>query len=536
MPTLAKHKYLRVILGALGSLRPFYGGLSRPLLGVTLVMLNLLPPSTLASNNPREGLAVAPLIISEFRVRGPNGANDEFVEIYNRDAIAHTVSSVDGSSGYALAASDGVARFVIPNGTVIPAGGHYLGVNSVGYSLSAYPAGNGSTATGDVTFTMNITDNVGIALFQTSTPANFTLANRLDAMGSTAEANTLYKEDTGYPSLTPFSIDYSFYRDLLDGSPKDTDSNAADFLFVDTNGTSAGAGQRLGAPSPENLSSPVGCCLPGSSLKVSLVDPNAEVMAPPNLVRDLTSDPANNSTFGTISIRRKFTNTGRQAVTRLRFRVTDLTTFPSPSGIADLRPRTSAAVTVTVNGAPIVVQGTALEQPPSQPNGGGFNSTMSVGSISLATPLAPGASVYVQFLLGIQQTGCERLELEVPINYDTCNTGAQIATYTFTCDSFSAVGIGTPASGYAAMRVWVGAPFGPALIDSYADKGVPTAYAAIAANGSYSTTATFPRQGGILVGRIYRTASATFGSWDSGVFQDVSVNCPTLLFLPVIRR
>jgi hypothetical protein len=51
------------------------------------------------------------------------------------------------------------------------------------------------------------------------------------------------------------------------------------------------------------------------------------------------------------------------------------------------------------------VQGTTLEQPPSQPNGGGFNSSMSSGTVTLGTPLANGASINVRFLLGIQQTG-----------------------------------------------------------------------------------------------------------------------------------
>jgi hypothetical protein len=125
-------------------------------------------------------------VISEFRFRGPNGANDEFVEIYNNTDTDHTVASSDGSSGYALIASDGVIRFVIPNGTVIPARGHYLGVNSVAYSLASYPAGNGNTATGDATFTTDIPDNNGVALFNTSNVANFTLANRFDAAGSTS--------------------------------------------------------------------------------------------------------------------------------------------------------------------------------------------------------------------------------------------------------------------------------------------------------------------------------------------------------------
>src|SRR5687767_3640365 len=154
--------------------------------------------------------ATAQLIISEFRVRGPNGANDEYVVVSNPSASTHTVAG--GGTGYALAASDGVARFVIPNGTVIPGYGSYLGVNSVGYSLASYPAGNGTTATGDATYTTNISDNAGIALFNTSVAGNFVLANRFDAVGSTSEANTLYKEGTGYPALTPFSIDYAFTR------------------------------------------------------------------------------------------------------------------------------------------------------------------------------------------------------------------------------------------------------------------------------------------------------------------------------------
>src|SRR3569832_2577513 len=83
--------------------------------------------------------ASAQLIISEFRVRGPNGANDEFIEIYNNSGADHTVAG--GGTGYAVAASNGVARCVIPNGTIIPNRGHYLCVNSVGYSLAFFFVG-----------------------------------------------------------------------------------------------------------------------------------------------------------------------------------------------------------------------------------------------------------------------------------------------------------------------------------------------------------------------------------------------------------
>jgi hypothetical protein len=363
------------------------------------------------------------LVISEFRVRGPNGMNDEFIEITNVSGADHTVDALSGT-GYGIAASDGTTRCSIPNGTVIPNRGHYLCVNSIGYSLASYPAGNGTTATGDATYTTNIADNAGIALFNNNSGGGaYTLANRLDAVGSTSEANTLYKEGTGYPALVAFSINYSFYRDNCGkggsittfapcptgGNLKDTNNNAADFVFVDTNGTSAGAGQRLGAPGPENLSSPIER---NASFAVNLLDICVAAPSPPNRVRDFTSDPPNNSTFGTLDIRRTIVNNTGGNVTRLRFRIVDLTTFPAPSGIADLRPRTSTAVVVTVDRPPcgsgtsnVTVQGTTLEQPAPQPNGGGFNSSMSAGVVTLATPIANGASVDVRFLLGIQQTG-----------------------------------------------------------------------------------------------------------------------------------
>ena len=378
------------------------------------------------------------LMISEFRLRGPSGANDEFIEIYNPGSAPHTVSASDGSGGYGLAASDGVVRFVIPNGTVIPARGHYLGVNSVAYSLSSYPAGNGTTATGDATYTTDIPDNVGIALFSTSNPANFALGTRIDAVASTFEANTLYKEGTGYSPLSPSSIEYSYYRDYCPGTvltngssrgcqagsgglPKDTDNNEADFVFVSTNGEIIGAGRKLGAPGPENLSSPINR---NTTVSVVILDASVSAGSPPNRVRNLTADPANNSTFGTMDIRRRVVNDTGVAVTRLRFRIIDITTSEAFFGTADLRARSSTAVVVSgVNdeatcspsAAPcsVTIQGTTLEQPPSQPIGGGFNSSQSAGTVSLDTPLAPGASINVRFLLGVERTGTFRFYLNV---------------------------------------------------------------------------------------------------------------------------
>ena len=182
---------------------------------------------------------------------------------------------------------------------------------------------------------------------------------------------------------------------------------------MDTNGTSAGAGQRLGAPGPANLAAPV----TGNIVTNALLD-SCVANAPPNVVRDFTSDPPNNSTFGTLDVRRTFTNTSGAPITALRFRIIDLTTFPAPSGFADTRPRTSTNMVVTVDRPPcgagtsnITVFGTTLDQPPSQPNGGGFGSTFTVPSVTIGTPLAAGASIDLRFLLGLQQTGFARFAI-----------------------------------------------------------------------------------------------------------------------------
>jgi hypothetical protein len=335
--------------------------------------------------------------------------------------------TLDGSAGYSVVAQDNVVRFTIPNGTVIPARGHYLGVNSVNYSLSNYPAGNGTTAIGDTTFTTDIPDNNGVAIFNTATLGNFATATRLDAAGFTTSP-TLFKEGTGLPTLIPISINYSFYRDNCGksgsittagtcpsgGAVIDSDNNATDFIFADTLATSGvGAGQRLGAPGPENLSSPV---QRNGAFGATLLDPGVSASSAPNRVRDLTPGPIATSMFGTLSIRRTIINNTAAPITRLRFRIVDITTFPAAGGYADLRAITSGTLlNVAITGPNpacpanlCTVQGTTLEVPPTQANGGGFNSTLSAGTITLAAPLAPGGMVNVQFLLGVQQTGTFR--------------------------------------------------------------------------------------------------------------------------------
>jgi len=370
------------------------------------------------------------LLISELRFFGPGGGNDpndDYVEIYN-----NTDTQIDvPAGGYGLfrmgsnCTDPPVLIGTIPAMTSIPARGHYL------FAGPSFSAGLESP---DALFNpADVPDNSNVALFSVADITMISTANRLDAVGfgsNTGEVCDLLRESTTVPAVATNAAlgQHAFLRDpcgkgLVNGifglcpttgNPKDSNTNSVDFVFVDTNATSTAAGQRLGAPGPENLLSPVRRDL---TIGAVLVDATRLASQPPNRMRNITSEPMQNSTFGTLSITRRFVNNTGGTVTRLRFRIVDITTAPVTTGIADLRARTSSDITVsgildvgtcTATGVPatapcqVTIHGTTLSQPPMQPNGGGTNTTLSV---MLSPSLAPNASINVQFLLGVQQTG-----------------------------------------------------------------------------------------------------------------------------------
>jgi hypothetical protein len=385
------------------------------LLAAFLIVLGLISTGLLteARRARAEGVsaATAPeMLISEFRLgivdfTRPESNSDEYVELANNSDQPLTVTATDGSAGWALVAADGATRFVIPNGTVIPPRGHYLGVNTVGYSLDFYPAGSGSTAHGDATFTADMPPafSGGVALFRTADPSSFTLANRIDAVGF-VQAPALYKE-SGINSI-PVSSNGSYYqhvrKTLANGALQDTDNNLSDFIITSTVSLAA-----YGTPGPENLSSP----LPRSSSQISaaLLDASVPAGAVPNQVHTGTT-----SNDTTLSVRRTFTNNTGANITRLRFRVTDLSTYGyRTDSEADLRLISSPDINVTLGDNSVVaVKGTSFEAVPAGFSEGGVNSTASVQSVTPAHPLAPGATVSVQFLFNVRIEGQYRFAFE----------------------------------------------------------------------------------------------------------------------------
>jgi hypothetical protein len=355
-----------------------------------------------------------PILISEVRTSGPNGPDDEFIELYNNtdapiDLRGYTVTKKP-TSCISLPAI--VAAF--EQGTMIPARGHYL-ITGSNYSLGAYASSNASLRT-------PLDDDANVAVFfQAVSDSQYNPERRMDAVGfgdNIGNYCDLIREGNNLPAFAGSNSQYSYVRKMVSGRPQDTGDNLADFILVSTDaGSFSGAQSLLGAPGPENSTSPIEL---NNQFAVNLLDQTVLGSAAPNRIRDFTSNPANNSAFGTMTIRRRVVNNSGKAVTSLRFRIIDLTTYPvTASGVADLRAMTSLdAVGITVNDpaqcspnpAPcsVTVKGTALNATPSQSLGGGWNSSLGVGSITLGTPLAPGATVNVQFLLGVQQAGSFR--------------------------------------------------------------------------------------------------------------------------------
>ena len=345
------------------------------------------------------------VLISEFRFNGPNGTSDEFIELYNNSELAVDVT------GWTLSSSGG-GSVVLANGASIPARGHYL-VTSDGFSLEGGVAAFTPPATPDQTYTGGrFPDNGGVRLLDSDGFA-------IDAAGFSGAAAG-FNEGTGLSpagGVAPTGDEQiSFVRRMNSGPPQDSNNNSVDFVLVSTTGTVGGTPNLLGAPGPQSTQSPI---QRNATIKASLIDNCFTIGTPTsgcqNRVRDGAATNPTNAARGTLTFRRKFTNTNQQqSVTTLRFRVVDITTLNSPgyapgNGQADLRLLSSGSATITPSNpftpGDVEAVGTTLDEPPAQPLGGGLNSSVTV---NLPQPLLPNNSVTVQLTVGVQQNGSFR--------------------------------------------------------------------------------------------------------------------------------
>jgi hypothetical protein len=360
------------------------------------------------------------VVISEFRLRGAasfsppplapkspslneqTGERDEFIELYNNSNAPVDIS------GYRLDTSAGLT-VTIPANTTVPARGHYLIANSDGYSLTSYAAP-------DLTYNgFDVPTDAGLALLNTTNQI-------VDAVGFTGSPAPYFEGTVLAPAVAAGECSY-VRSQAATGFPQDAGNNAADFLLASTDPATTGG--NLGAPAPQNTTSPV-MKRSDTEIESRLIAPGVSSTASPNRTRDASSytdtltpsapsggAPASNPYgLGTLSIQRRFVNSTGATVTRLRFRVVDITTAPTPSvPIADVRLLTSNGVTRAPAVVPpgVLLRGLTLEQTIPQQFGGGYNSGVTV-DLS-ATPngkLLPGEWLDVQFLLGVAKGGSFR--------------------------------------------------------------------------------------------------------------------------------
>lgn len=153
------------------------------------------------------------LVIGEFRTRGPNGADDEFIELYNVSTSPFLIG------GWTVHASDNAGNTVelgmVTGGIVVFPGCRYLFANPNGYSGSVAP---------DQWFTTgSIPDDGGVSVRYGTII--------IDAAGMSP--GSAYQEGTLLAPLTT-NVDQSYERKPGGGlgSGQDTDDNATDFQLI----------------------------------------------------------------------------------------------------------------------------------------------------------------------------------------------------------------------------------------------------------------------------------------------------------------
>ncbi|HZN05726.1 MAG TPA: lamin tail domain-containing protein [Pyrinomonadaceae bacterium] len=178
-------------------------------------------------------------MISEFRVRGPNGGNDEFVEIYNLSGAPVNIGGwkIRGSNASA-SVSD---RAIVTAGTVLQPGCHYLFTNS---NATAGPY-SGAVA-GNQTYNVGIGDDGGLAV---TLPDN----TIVDQVGMSA--GSAFKEGTPLANLGSTNLNRGYERKPggVAGSGTDTDNNTTDFQLItpsDPQNSSSGCVSATPTPTP----------------------------------------------------------------------------------------------------------------------------------------------------------------------------------------------------------------------------------------------------------------------------------------------
>ncbi|MGS0683806.1 beta strand repeat-containing protein [Nakamurella sp. GG22] len=324
------------------------------------------------------------VLVGEFRLSGPSGPGDEYVELANvsPDPVA--------LAGFQVVSSSGVTTTLPEDSPILPVGRSYL-LTGPDFSL-------GGTAHSDHTAAVDLGAG-GVAVKAPDSARTAT-----DAVGPNVSG---YHLGTPLPAFggTP-TAQYAWVRTQPTSYLQNTQDNAADFALVSSSGALVGGLQSmLGSASPTGLTDPWQHTF---VVRSALLSPAVAAGNAPNrvVVKLQPGVP------GSLTVRRVLTNTTADTVTTMKVRLHTLSQAngilagaPLSGPYAELRavnPATETTV-VSVAGVPVTVQNLRVNAPVVPASGGGLNST-------LAVPLPPGGlgpdeSVSVAFTFAADKGG-----------------------------------------------------------------------------------------------------------------------------------
>jgi hypothetical protein len=310
------------------------------------------------------------LIINQFRFQTQANQGDAFVQIYNPS------NSPMPLGGWTLQASNG--QVLSLSGSIDGHGSHL--VVGPGYTLGMYEAG-------DELLGFSIPGAGGVTLRDPGGALE-------DKVGFTpVDPAFRFGAGLAVPGGLPSTTHLAWVRKKSAGDPVNTLDNFSDFLFIaDAQNDAPHGSPAFGTAGPSRSTSPI---VHNDILQSGLFDTSQGQGAAPN--REFVAGAPG---LGVLYIRRTVTNaSATQEVTRLRFRITDLSTVNHTAG-AQLQAIDAPGGNFTVGGGTKHAFGLPIDQ--GAP--GGIDSTLTATS-QIPGGLAPHESMSVEFAFRVYVSG-----------------------------------------------------------------------------------------------------------------------------------
>ncbi len=430
----------------------------------------LVPASASAVRSPtatlRDPNAVAgAVVVDEFRLRGPNGSTDEYIELHNTTTHAINLNDSTLETWWTLTYYSSVKNawfdLVFGSDTTIPPKGRLLVTNESNdvpcplgadfcnpspnddYSLEAYYGGDVPYDLRNILGDPNhdsggdIPDQTGVVLYG---DVDLDLGGResglvidkagFGATGPSGDVDNVF-EGTALTPIGASTGQYAWVRKTWTENaagwtvgqpsrvswPKDSDSNNDDFVFVaNDHGSYGGVGALHGGPGPQGLLANYSPPHANKLARIRLLDEGKTMAQLPN--HEVKTGEVDSGPFGTLYMRRVIKNASSSNITQLRIRITELSTWNSPTFSANqakLRLLSSPGGNPftltdgsTVTSAHAILDPISADAARNYPNGGGVNTTLRV-PLPAGDPLTPGEELPLELRFAIDAKGQYRI-------------------------------------------------------------------------------------------------------------------------------